>query len=150
MALIDTYFSKDDLKKIAGACTGAENDTAGEMRVSIFSKRPRKLKKLSLEEVALEEFSRLGMNKTRDHTGILLFIILAEKRFQILADTGINSKVEQETWDRIATGLSDYFKNGTYLEGVVKAVRKMGEILAQHFPKKADDTNELSDEVSTR
>lgn len=148
MALIDTYFSKDDLKKIAGACTSAENDTAGEVRISIFSKRPRKSKKLSLEEVALAEFYRLGMDKTRDRTGILLFIILVEKRFQILADTGINSKVEQETWDRIAAGLSDYFKNGAYLEGMVKTIQKMGEILARHFPKKADDTNELSNEVS--
>ena len=111
MALIDTYFSKDDLKKIADACSKAEEQTAGEVRVSIFSKRPRKLKKLALEEVALDEFYRLDMDKTRDKTGILLLIILAERKFRILADTGINAKVGQETWDKIAGKLSSYFSS---------------------------------------
>ena len=95
MALIDKYFSKDDLQKITEACEKAEEKTAGEVRVSIFSKRPRKLKNLSLKEVAQAEFFRLGMDKTRDKTGILLLIILVERKFQILADSGINAKVDQ-------------------------------------------------------
>jgi len=148
MALIDSYFTKDDLKEIADACGKAEEQTAGELRVSIFSKRPRKLKKLALEEVALDEFYRLGMDKTRDKTGILLLIILAERKFRILADTGINAKVNQETWDEIAGKLSSYFKNENYLDGVTDCVAQMGVILTKHFPVKADDTNELSNEVS--
>jgi len=150
MALIDKYFSKDDLKKIAEACGRAEELTAGEVRVSIFSKRPRKLKKLALEELALDEFYHLGMDKTRDKTGILLLIILAERKFHILADTGINAKVEQQTWDELAGKLSGSFKNGNYLDGVTESVLRMGAILAKHFPIKADDTNELSNEVSVR
>ena len=150
MALIDTYFTKDDLKKIAEACGQAEEQTAGEVRVSIFSKRLRKLKKLALEELALDEFYRLGMDKTRDKTGILLLIILAERKFRILADTGINAKVEQQTWDELAGKLSGSFKNGNYLDGVTESVLRMGAILAKHFPIKADDTNELSNEVSVR
>lgn len=150
MALIDRYFSKEDLKKISAVCGKAEEKTAGEIRVSIFSKRPRKLKKLTLEELTLDEFYRLGMDKTRDRTGILLLIVLAERKFRILADTGINAKVEQQTWDEIAAKLSDYFKQGNYLEGVTDCVAQMGAILAEHFPIKADDTNELSNEVSVR
>ncbi len=150
MALIDKYFSKEDLKKISEACGKAEKQTAGEIRVSIFSKRPRKLKSKNLEEVALAEFYRLGMHKTRDRTGILLLVILAERKFRILADTGINSKVEQETWNGIAAKLSGFFKTGEYLQGVSESVKQMGEILARHFPIKADDTNELSNEVSVQ
>jgi len=150
MALIDNYFTKNDLKKIAKACGHAEKLTAGEVRVSIFSKRPRKLKKLALEELALDEFYHLGMDKTRDKTGILLLIILAERKFHILADTGINAKVEQQTWDELAGKLSGSFKNGNYLDGVTESVLRMGAILAKHFPIKADDTNELSNEVSVR
>ena len=108
------------------------------------------MKGLELQDIALNEFYNLGMDKTRDKTGILLFILLKEKRFQILADTGINSKIEQKAWDDIALGLSDYFKNGNYLEGVVNTVGEMGKILSNHFPKKADDWDELSDEVSVR
>ncbi len=150
MALIDRYFSKRDLDAITKACGEAEENTSGEIRVSIFSKRPGKMKGLDLRDIALSEFYNLRMDKTRDKTGILLFILLKEKKFQILADTGINSKVEQKTWDDVANGLSDYFKNGNYLEGIVNTVDEMGKILSNHFPKKADDTNELSNEVSVR
>ncbi len=150
MALIDKYFTKEDLRQITAACSTAEKQTAGEIRVSIFSKRPRKLRKKSLEEVALEEFYRLGMDKTRDKTGILLLIILAERQFQILADSGINAKVDQQTWNELAGELSARFKEGKYLDGIQNCVQRMGAILAQHFPIKSDDTNELSNEVSVQ
>jgi len=150
MALIDRYFSKRDLDGITKACSKAEENTSGEIRVSIFSKRPGKMMSLDLQEIALNEFYNLRMDKTRDKTGILLFILLKERKFQILADTGINSEVEQKTWDNIALGLSDYFKKGNYLDGVVNTVGEMGKILSNHFPKKVDDTNELSDEVSVK
>lgn len=150
MALIEKYFTKEDLRQITAACSTAEKQTAGEIRVSIFSKRPRKLRKKSLEEAALGEFYRLGMDKTRDKTGILLLIILAERKFQILADSGINAKVDQQTWDELAGQLSARFKEGKYLEGIRNCVQRMGAILAQHFPIKSDDTNELSNEVSVQ
>jgi uncharacterized membrane protein len=150
MALIDKYFSKKDLDTITKACSKAEENTSGEIRVSIFSKRPRKMKNHSTKDIALAEFYNLGMDKTRDKTGILLFILLKERKFQILADSGINSKVEQKTWDDIANKLSEYFRNGNCVEGGVNTVAEMGKILSNHFPKKADDWNELSDEVSVR
>lgn len=150
MALIDKYFSKDDLKKIAQACTEVEKTTSGEIRVSIYNKKPWRLRNKNVFEVALAEFYRLGMDKTRDRTGILLFILLKDRKFQILADEGINKKVDQNIWDEIASELSDYFKKGKYVEGIIKTVKKMGEVLSTHFPCKPDDTNELSDEVSIR
>ncbi len=147
MALIDRYFSQGDLKKISAACQQAEQDTAGEVRISIFSKRPRKWRELTLEQFTLAEFQHLGMEKTRDRTGILLLIILVEHKFQILADVGIHQKVEQDTWDTIADNLSNYFKKGEYLTGIVNSIQQMAAILSRHFPRRSDDTDELSDEV---
>ena len=147
MALLEKYFNRKDLIQIRDVCTEAEKTTAGEIRVSIFSKRPKQDKQLELKELALKEFQSLGMDKTRDKTGILLFLLLKEKKFQILADKGINDKVPQEVWDGIAAELVDYFKKKEYLTGIKKTVGKMGKILTEHFPIKADDTNELSDEV---
>jgi len=147
MALIDRYFSQGDLKKISAACKQAEQNTAGEVRVSIFSKRPRKWRELTLEQFTLAEFQHLGMEKTRDRTGILLLIILVEHKFQILADVGIHQKVEQDTWDTIADNLSNYFKKGEYLTGIVNSIQQMAAILSRHFPRRSDDTDELSDEV---
>jgi len=132
------------------ACTSAEQKTAGEIRVSILSKRTRRDKDQSLKQAALKEFYRLGMDKTRDKTGILLFIILKERRFQILADQGINEKVDPQVWDQLAQNLSVYFKAKKYLQGVVQTIDEVGKILATYFPIKADDVNELSDEVSIR
>ena len=147
MSLIKKYFSVSDLDAIKKACECAEKNTAGEIRVSIFEKRPPKTSKMSLPELAYAEFKNLRMDQTRDRTGILLFILLAERQFQILADEGFNAKVEQEVWDDIAEQMAEKFKNGDYLTGVVSAVKRIGEILAQWFPRKPDDINELSNEV---
>ncbi len=148
MAFINKYFTKNDLDEISKTCSLIEKTTAGEVRVSVFGKRPRKLKSMSVKEVAVQEFYRLGMEKTRDKTGILIFILLKEKQFQILADQGINEKVKQETWDEIANTLSLTFKKGDYFNGLIKALLEIGKILTLHFPIKDDDTNELSNEVS--
>ncbi len=148
MALIDQYFTKADLKRITEACAAAEISTAGEIRVSIFSKRPRKARDMELMDFAQQEFQNLGMQKTRDRTGILLLIILAERKFQILADEGIDARVEQSQWDELAKELTGYFKASNYTDGIEHVVAEMGKILTRWFPIKADDVNELSNEVS--
>jgi uncharacterized membrane protein len=141
------YFHKDDLIKIRDACAEAEKTTSGELRVSILRKRTRKQKKLSVRELAVREFNELHMDQTRDKTGILIFILLKDRQFQILADEGINEKVAPDTWQEQANILIDYFKNEKYTEGIIALIRNMGKILTEHFPVKTDDTNELSDEV---
>lgn len=147
MKLSKEYFSASDLNAIKQACEYAEENTSGEVRVTIFEKRPRKSAGWSLMELALAEFKNLGMDKTRDRTGVLLYILLDEHKFQVLADEGINAKVEKKVWDEIANQMAEKFKNGEYLTGVVTTVMRIGEILAGWFPRKSDDTNELSNEV---
>ncbi len=147
MKLSKSYFSASDLNAIKQACECAEENTSGEVKVSIFEKRPKGTSQMSLSELAYAEFRNLGLEKTRDRTGVLLFILLSERQFQILADVGISAKVEQKVWDEIAGQLVNKFKNGEYLSGVVTAVMSIGEVLAGWFPRKADDTNELADDV---
>lgn len=147
MALIHYYFKPAELDQISAVCTQVEQQTAGEVRVSIFNKRPFGMRRLTIQQVATAEFKRLKMDQTRDHTGILLMLILKEHRFQILADTGINARVPQTIWDEIASKLAESFRQGRYLPGIVDAIHAMGAILAQHFPRRSDDTNEIADEV---
>ncbi len=147
MSLLAKYFNKQNLIKIRNACTEAEKTTSGEIRVSILSKRNKKQKDKTVKEIALEEFYNLKMNETRDKTGILIFILLKEKQFQILADEGINEKVDTDIWSSQAEILIDYFKNENYTEGLVTLIQNMGKILTQYFPIKDDDTNELSNDV---
>ena len=147
MPLFTKYFYKDDLAKITKACTEAEKTTSGELRVSILRKRDKTQKDLSVKDLAVQEFYNLKMDETRDKTGILLFLLLNERKFEILADEGINEKVTPDTWSSQAEVLAQHFKEKKYTDGVVTVVENMGKILTKHFPIKEDDTNELSDEV---
>jgi putative membrane protein len=90
------------------------------------------------------------MKKTRDKTGILLFILLETREFYVLADDGIHSIVGDSAWEGIKDLLLQYFGNGDFCNGIIAAVREMGKILSPHFPIKPDDTNEISNRVIVR
>jgi uncharacterized membrane protein len=140
----------DDLLMISDAISKAEKTTSGEIRVSAREKKPFLKRKKTIDELAKEEFFRLGMDKTRDKTGILIYLLLSHKQFHILADTGINEKVEENTWHKIKDEMQEKFRQGFFREGIILGIEKVGEILSRHFPVKEDDTNELPDTVSFR
>ncbi len=145
--LIKKTFSKEDLAAIVSAIGEAEKTTAGEIRVSIRQRRGWGEKKLGIEDIARREFHGLGMNKTKDHTGVLIFLLLEEKKFHILADQGIHAKVEEGVWIKIANGMSTHFSQKNFRNGIIHGVKLAGEELSKHFPRKADDKNELPNTV---
>ena len=144
--IIYNYFSDDDFLRISKKIKEMEKITSGEIRVSLKERKPNFSKK-STQQLAEEEFYKLGMNETRDKTGIIIYVLLKEQKFYILADSGINEKVEQSTWDKVRDEMQTHFKIGNFGKGVVIGVEKVGNILAEHFPIKFDDTNELSNKV---
>jgi len=145
--LLYTYFSDDDFLRISNKIQEMEKITSGEIRVNFKETKPVFKKKKSIRSLAEEEFAKLGMAETRDKTGILIFVLLKERQFYILADSGINEKVKQTTWDSVRDNIQNEFKNGNYLSGITSAVEQVGKILSEHFPIKVDDTNELSNKV---
>ena len=96
-----------------------------------------------VREKALVSFLEQGLHETRDRTGILILISLFERRVQVLADSGINAKVQEKTWDEIVTTITTGLKSDDACNAVCRAIDRCGELLEQHFPIKADDTNEL-------
>ncbi len=98
---------------------------------------------------AVRAFYEKGLYKTRRNTGVLFLISLFERKVRILADSGIHEKIGQETLNRFATGVSRGIRSGRACEALCEAIRGTGELLAQHFPVTADDTNELSDDIMT-
>jgi putative membrane protein len=96
-----------------------------------------------VEEAALTSFYRNGLNDTRDHTGILIFISVFERKAYVLADEGINAKVDKAVWQQVIDLVVDGIKQHRQAEGICRAVRRCGELIHEHFPIKADDTNEL-------
>jgi uncharacterized membrane protein len=145
--LVKTFLSKKELHEIAGAIAAAEKRTSGEIRVSIRQKRSKKERSLSVEQLARHEFVHLGMMKTEQRTGILIFILLDAREFFILADEHINEKVEPDTWKKTAEAMSSSFARKEFLQGLLTAVASVGEHLARHFPPGANQKNELPDKV---
>jgi putative membrane protein len=86
--------------------------------------------------------------RTRDRTGILLFVSLFERRVVLLADSGIHQKVEEGAWEAITGRLAQGIRSGRPAPALIEAVRACGELLERHgVERRADDTDELSDEL---
>lgn len=145
--LLYHFFSDDDFLDISNKIKETETVTSGEIRVAIKEKAPFLKNNKDIKELAADEFYKLGMASTRDKTGILIYILLSKRMFYILADSGINEKVEQSTWDKIRDEMESDFKIGNYLNGILSTISKVGNILGTFFPIKEDDTNELSNKV---
>jgi len=149
-SLIYNYLNDDELLRISNKIKEKEMLTSGEICLSIKEKRKLFSGKLTIRQLAEKEFVRLGIHKTRDHTGILIFILLSERQFYILADQGINSLVDQKTWDDIRDSMVSDFSRGEFPGGIIRCIESVGDILSKHFPIKPDDLNELSNKVIVR
>jgi putative membrane protein len=88
-----------------------------------------------------------GVHQTEARTGILIYVALAERRVEIVADAGINAKVEQAAWDELAGEIVVAARAKALVDGILAAVRRAGSLLAAHFPRRPDDRNELPDRV---
>lgn len=101
----------------------------------------------AVRERAIRAFYEKGLYKTRDETGILLFISILERKVWILGDKGINSKIDAKFWELRAAELSKGIQEKDYCNAVCATIAKCGEELTKHFPIKPGDTNELTNEV---
>lgn len=144
--LIYHFFTDDDFLRISEVIKDAEKTTAGEIRIAIKDDIPF-FGKPDAKKLAEEEFFKLGMNNTRDNTGILIYVNLLLRKFYILADSGINEKVEQSVWDNIRDEIQNEFKLGHYTDGLIYGIYEVGKVLSEHFPVKPDDVNELTNKV---
>lgn len=144
---IKNYLQKDDLDKIQEAITGIENETSGEIRLCLKLRRNFREKKLSARETAVAEFFNLGIEKTKDGTGVLIYILFRERLFEIVADKNIYEKIDKSKFDSIVQDMSSEFKNGNYLNGIIRCIGEIGNVMKKEFPRKPDDINELPDEI---
>ena len=111
-------------------------------------KRPFILKSELEEEVheaALTTFYSHGLFNTRDRTGILIYVSVFERKVWVLADSGINEKVDSAVWNEIVRMVTDGLRINNAGDALCRAVTRCGELLATHFPVRDDDTNELPD-----
>jgi len=103
----------------------------------------------AVHTLALASFTEHGLHYTRDHTGILILVSLLERRIEVLADRGINAKVETGTWQEIVKILTNGLKINHACDAYCKAIERCAEILASHFPRQSDDKDELPNRLVT-
>ncbi|WP_225207729.1 TPM domain-containing protein [Novosphingobium huizhouense] len=96
---------------------------------------------------ALTCFRVGAQSRTTGRTGILIYLSLAEHRAEIIADEAIAAKVAPEVWGDAMHAMLGHLRRGRVADGMIAAVEQVGAVLAEHFPRAADDSNELPDRL---
>lgn len=129
-----------DDKRIKEAIAVAERHTSGEIYVSVSP-----FFWGNVHRVAKKAFARLGLRGTREHNGVLFFVVPARKKFVVLGDAGIHDKVGQEFWHAVTAAVGEKFRAGEYTEGLLRGIELAGEQLALHFPRSKEAGSEKSE-----
>lgn len=146
---IGRQFPKDSLDAIAARVGAGERTHRGELRVAVESRLPFAAVSdgVTARDRAAELFAHLRVWDTEDNCGVLLYVLLAEHRIEIVADRGIASKVAADEWNAITSHMRDEFAKGHFREAVLTGVDEVGALLARHFPSDGTPrTNELPDQ----
>ena len=96
-------------------------------------------------ERAIDIFSRLRIWDTAHNNGVLIYLLLADRKVEIIADRGIDAKVGAAGWQKICAAMETDFKAGNFAGGVIKGIAAVSQQLAAHFPKHGAGPNELPD-----
>ena len=134
------------LEEMTAAIANGERTHRGEVRFAVES---RLLPWMVLEGVdaalrARQVFGQLQVWDTEHNTGVSLYVLMAEKRIEIVADRGIAGRVAQAEWDDICTRMRDNYASGRWREGSLAGIAAVHELLQRHFPcDGADNPDEL-------
>jgi len=137
------FFTSKEQEDIRQAIMAAENETSGEIRVHIENTCTG-----DVLDRAAYVFKQLGMNKTSQRNGVLIYLAIKTRRFAIIGDHGIHRVVPENFWDGIKARMFLHFRENRFKEGLIEAISETGNHLKKHFPYKKDDVNELPDDLS--
>ncbi len=143
MTKMNDFLTPSQEQQIIEAIKSAEKNTSGEIRVHIENNTDK-----PPMERALEVFYLLKMDATNLKNGVLFYIATESKKFAILGDEGINTKVPENFWDAEKEIVLSNFAQGEFVKGMELAILEVGKKLKEFFPYQSNDTNELSDEIS--
>lgn len=136
-------FSKEEQDRIVQAISVAESKTSGEIRLVI----DRKLNKGVALDAAVKYFRDLKMHKTLHKNGVLFYLAVDDHEFALIGDTAINERVDSAFWEQTKLQMFALFKEEKMAEGLIAGITYVGEQLQHYFPRKADDINELPDDI---
>ena len=140
-------FPKDEFDRIERAIAQGETRHSGQVCFAIEASVPlqRVWHRLSPRERALEIFGLLRVWDTESNDGVLVYVLLADRAVEIVADRGINARVGDAAWQTICHKIEAAFRDGRYADGVETGIAEISALLAQHSPRTGPGRNEISD-----
>lgn len=147
-ARVRRWFPRATLDAIHKAIAAGEHRHLGEVCFAIERSMPLRdlVRNRSVRERAQEAFARLRVWDTHANSGVLIYVLLAERAIEIVADRGIAARVEQGEWAAVCDRMRERFGAGDYERGAIEGVTAVSDILARHFPADGSKReNELSD-----
>jgi uncharacterized membrane protein len=142
-----TAFPRAVLDAIEAAVRRSEATHRGEIRFAIENALApwAALRGKTAHERAIEVFAQSRVWDTEENTGVLIYVLLADRRVEIVADRGIAKKVAQSEWDAVARVMQEAFRQGNFRAGALAGIEQVGAILARHFPAGQVNPDELPD-----
>ena len=141
-------FPEAALRRIEAAIAAGERCHRGQVRFVVEPALPlaRVLKALPPRERALEVFGLLRVWDTEDNAGVLVYLLLADRDVEIVADRGIHRAVGASAWEAVCREMEAAFRDARYADGAEAGIARINALLEQHFPRgEGDAVNELPD-----
>lgn len=144
---VNRAFPRQALIAIEHAIKASETQHAGEIRFVVESALDSTplFKGQSTRERAIDVFSQLRIWDTQHNNGLLIYLLLADRAVEIIADRGIHSKVGSREWENICRMMEAAFKNANYELGVISGIEAVAHHLSEHYPAFEAEQNELPD-----
>ncbi len=140
-------FPSGALNKIEAAIKASESAHAGEIRFAVeggLDGAPL-FKGQSARDRAIELFSQLRVWDTEHNTGVLIYLLLADRAVEIVADRGIHAKVDAQEWSQVCRQMEAAFRQSNFEAGVVSGVQAVTQHQVKHFTAGSRNANELPD-----
>jgi len=146
-AALHRSFPRATLDNIERTITEVEQAHAGQIRFAVEHALDIKplLAAQTARQRALEVFSQLHVWDTEHNNGVLIYLLLADRDVEIVADRGVHSRLGQAVWESVCQEMEAAFRAGKFEEGVIAGIRSVGAHLARHYPQEGSKINELSD-----
>ena len=138
---------KHSMRAIESAIISSEKLHMGELRFVVEAGLdwPELFDDISSRERALDVFSHLRVWDTELNSGVLIYLLLADRKVEIVADRGINTRVGKYAWVGICQDMESKFRSGDFENGVLLGISSITTLLQQHFPAQAHNPNDLPD-----
>ncbi len=140
-------FRKDELDRIQGVIAEGESRHSGQVCFAVEAALPlpRLWHRLRPRHRALEVFGLLRVWDTEANDGVLLYVLLADRAVEIVADRGIHARVGDAAWQGICRRIEASFRQGKFAAGVEQGITEISDMLAQHSPRTGPGRNEIPD-----